>query len=176
MEAAIPIKDDGGPPSPRKGAFLWCRIPAKHPSVDAMAGNPPRPSGTGAASKRRVIDLLFLIYRLEDPFFLPIPAPLRRIRAPIDVTLVGPPEFVYFPAPPEFLIGARTRQDVVVDIRPFLRRRHGHFLEDRIVGIDDAGRTILTASGARHGNGALFLGTGPTFRKDTTPGTREFIC
>ncbi len=110
------------------------------------------------------------------PVFPADPGPLRRIRAPIDVTLVGPPEFVYFPAPPEFLIGARTRQDVVVDIRPFLRRRHGHFLEDRIVGIDDAGRTILTASGARHGNGALFLGTGPTFRKDTTPGTREFIC
>jgi sulfide:quinone oxidoreductase len=126
--------------------------------------------GSGFAS------LFFLIYLLEDPPFLPIPAPLRRMRAPIDVTLVGPPEFVYFPALPEFLIGARTRQDVVVDIRPFLRRRHVHFIEDRIVGIEDAGRTILTASGARHGNDALFLGTGPTFRKDATPGTREFTC
>lgn len=124
--------------------------------------------GSGFAS------LFFLIYLLEDPPFLPIPAPLRRMRAHLDITLVGPPQFVYFPALPEFLIGARTREDVTVDIRPFLQRRHVRFIDDRIAGIEDAGRTIVTASGGRYDNDTLFLGTGPTFRKDEIPGTRAF--
>ncbi|WP_298139976.1 hypothetical protein [Acidiferrobacter sp.] len=125
-------------------------------------------AGSGFAS------LFFLIYLLEDPPFLPLPGPVRRIRSCLDITLIGPHEFVYFPAIPEFLIGARTPRDIVVDIRPFLRRRGIRFLEDRIANITDGGRTVVTAQNISYANDALFLGTGPTFRKDAIPGTREF--
>lgn len=47
--------------------------------------------------------LFFLVYLLEDPPFLPVPASLRRMRPGLDVTLAGPSEFVYFRALPEFL-------------------------------------------------------------------------
>ena len=125
-------------------------------------------AGNGFAS------LFFLMYFLESPAFCAGAGRLRRLWSPIDITLIGTGEFVYFPAIPEFLTGKRTRRDVTVDIRPFLKRRGIHFVDDQITGVENAGRAVRTATGAVYPNDALFLGTGPTFRKDAIAGTREF--
>ena len=122
--------------------------------------------GNGFAS------LFFLMYLLDRRFF-PTPGARRR-RSAMDVTLIGPGDFTYFPAIPEFLTGKRARRDVTVDIRPFLRRRGIRFVEGRVAGVEDGGRAVRTATGATYPNDVLFLGSGPTFRKDDIAGTREF--
>lgn len=36
----------------------------------------------------------------------------------------GNGDFIYFPAIPEFVTGKKHKQDIVIDIRPFLKRRN----------------------------------------------------
>ncbi len=136
---------------------------------------------TSAAAKESVTvvgsgfaSLFFLMYLLDWRFVPTVGARLSRRRSRMDVTLIGPGHFIYFPAIPEFLTGKRTRSDITVDIRPFLRRRGIRFVEDQVAEISDGGRTVRTATGASYHNDTLFLGTGPTFRKDDIAGTREF--
>lgn len=123
-------------------------------------------AGNGFAS------MFFIMNFLDSPVFPPASGFIRRLYSRYTVTVIGTGEFIYFPAIPEFISKKRTRKDITVDIRPFLRRRNIRFIEDRIVGIDDGGRTVITTGGV-YTNDALFLGIGPSFRKDDIPGTRE---
>lgn len=123
-------------------------------------------AGNGFAS------LFFLTYFLDSPVFPFFAGFSRRLYARYDITLIGTGTFVYIPAIPEFLTGKRHTRGITVDIRPFLRRRNIRFIEAHVTGIEDGGRTVVTDRG-RYRNDALFIGTGPSFRKDDIPGTAE---
>ncbi len=123
-------------------------------------------AGNGFAS------LFFISYFLSLPVFPFFAFFLRRIYARYEITVIGNGQFIYFPAIPEFITGKKTRKGITLDIRPYLWRRNIHFINDRIVDIQNNGRTVLTTQG-RYSNDALFIGTGPGFMLDDIPGTRE---
>ncbi len=122
--------------------------------------------GNGFAS------LFFLQYFLALPVALPGFGPLRRRLSRYEITLIGNGRFVYFPSIPEFITGHKGPDDITVDIRPWLRRRGVRFVDDWVTGIEDGGRTVVTAGG-RHENDALFIGAGPEFLLEDIPGTAE---
>lgn len=116
---------------------------------------------------------LFLIqYFLLLPVFPFFAWLFRRIYSRYDITLIGNGEFIYFPAIPEFILRKKTREDVTVDIRPFLNRRNIRFIEGMVTDIQDGGRTVITDAGT-YRNDLLFLGIGPDFLRDDIPGTQE---
>ncbi|MHB1514100.1 MAG: NAD(P)/FAD-dependent oxidoreductase [Acidiferrobacteraceae bacterium] len=124
-------------------------------------------AGNGFAS------LFFIMYFLDSPIFPFFAWCFRRMYSRYDMTVIGNGTFVYFPAIPEFLTHKRNTQCITVDIRSFLGRRNIRLIEDRVIDVQDGGRTVLTEHG-RYANDALFLGIGPSFRKDDLPGTREY--
>ncbi len=114
--------------------------------------------------------LFFAGYFLSLPLFPVVAFFLRRIYSRYDITVIGNGRFIYFPAIPEFIIGKKTGDGITLDIRPWLWRRNIRFVNDRVVDIQDGGRTVLTTRG-RYSNDALFIGIGPAFRVDDIPGT-----
>jgi len=97
----------------------------------------------------------------------------RKKFSPYDVTLIGNGEFIYFPAIPEFITGSKNNREIRVDIRPYLKRRNIHFIDDQVIDIKDGGRTVVTKH-AQYTNDALFVGVGPAFQEDDILGTAEF--
>jgi len=116
---------------------------------------------------------LFLIqYFLLSPVFPFFAGFFRRIYSKYDITLIGNGEFIYFPAIPEFIIGKKSKQGITINIRPFLQRRHIHFIDAMVTDIQDGGRTVITPNGS-YKNDMLFVGIGPAFLKNDIPGTSE---
>jgi len=97
---------------------------------------------------------------------------LRRVYSRYDITVIGNGRFIYFPAIPEFITGKKSTDTISLDIRPWLWRRNIRFIPDRVIDVQDGGRTVVTTEG-RYSNDALFIGTGPAFRYDDIPGTSE---
>ena len=122
--------------------------------------------GNGFAS------LFFIQYLLLSPMYPFFTWFLRRVYSKYDITVIGNGEFIYFPSIPEFITGKKTKKDLSVDIKPFLKRRNIRFIQDHVIDIQDGGRTVITQS-ASYSNDVLFLGIGPAFLKDDIPGTRE---
>ncbi len=81
--------------------------------------------------------------------------------------------FTYFPSIPEFITGKKTRKNVLIDIKPFLKRRNIRFINSIVTDIQDGGRTVITKDGS-YQNDALFLGIGPAFLEEDIPGTKEY--
>ena len=124
-------------------------------------------AGNGFAS------LFFIMYLLDSPIFPFVAALFRRLYSRYDIILIGNGTFVYFPAIPEFLTKKRNKKGITVDIRPFLWRRNIRFIEGQVMELRDGGRTVVTDHGT-YRNDVLFLGIGPTFRKEDIPGTAEY--
>ncbi len=122
--------------------------------------------GNGFAS------LFFIQYFLFSPLFPFFAWFLRRIYSKYDITVIGNGHFIYFPAIPEFITGKKNRKEITVDIKPFLKRRKIHFINEVVTDIQDGGRTVITNTG-RYVNDVLFLGIGPAFLKDDIPGTKK---
>ncbi|VAW90979.1 Sulfide:quinone oxidoreductase, Type VI [hydrothermal vent metagenome] len=117
---------------------------------------------------------LFLIqYFLFMPIFPFFAFFTRRIYSKYDITLIGNGIFTYFPSIPEFITGKKNKRNVLIDIKPFLRRRNIRFVDSMVTEIQDGGRTVITKDG-RYENDALFLGIGPSFLEDDIPGTKEY--
>lgn len=123
--------------------------------------------GNGFAS------LFFIQYFLLLPVFPFFTGLLRKIFSSYEIILVGNGQFIYFPSIPEFLTGKKNKKGVTIDIRPFLKRRNITFINDRVIDIQDGGRTLVTGSGTIK-NDMLFLGIGPGFLKNDIPGTEEY--
>jgi len=123
-------------------------------------------AGNGFAS------LFFVSYFLKFPVIPFFTFFLRRRYSHYEITVIGNGQFTYFPAIPEFITGKKTKKGITIDIRPFLRRRNIHFVDDKVIGIQDGGRTVLTTQ-RRYTNDALFIGTGPGFMHDDISGTQE---
>jgi sulfide:quinone oxidoreductase len=116
---------------------------------------------------------LFLIqYFLTLPMFPFFAYFFRRLYSRYEITVIGNGRFVYFPAIPEFISGKKNKKQMTIDIRPFLRRRNIHFIDDVVTDIHDGGRTVITRN-ASYKNDVLFLGIGPAFLKKDIPGTEE---
>jgi len=116
---------------------------------------------------------LFLIqYFLTLPIFPFFAYFFRRLYSRYEITVIGNGRFVYFPAIPEFISGKKNKKQMTIDIRPFLKRRNIHFIDDVVTGIQDGGRTVITQN-ASYKNDMLFLGIGPAFLKNDIPGTEE---
>jgi len=122
--------------------------------------------GNGFAS------LFFIQYFLAFAFFPFFAYFFRRLYSRYEITLIGNGQFIYFPAIPEFITGKKNKKEMTIDIRPFLKRRNIHFVDDIVVDIQDGGRTVITENN-RYQNDMLFLGIGPAFLKDDIPGTEE---
>lgn len=120
--------------------------------------------GNGFAS------LFFIGYFLSLPVFPIFAFFLRRFYSRYEITVIGNGQFIYFPGIPDFITGRKTKKTITVDIRSWLRRRNIHFVDDRVIDIQDGGRTVLTTQD-RYTNDALFIGTGPAFMVDDIPGT-----
>ena len=120
--------------------------------------------GNGFAS------LFFVGYFLSLSVFPVFAFFLRRVYSRYEITLIGNGRFVYFPAIPEFIVGKKNKDGITVDIRGWLWRRNIRFVDDRVVDIQDGGRTVVTTR-ERFRNDALFIGTGPAFELDDIPGT-----
>ncbi len=117
---------------------------------------------------------LFLIqYFLFMPIFPFFAFFTRRIYSKYDITLIGNGMFTYFPSIPEFITGKKTRKNVLIDIKPFLKRRNIRFINSIVTDIQDGGRTVITKDGS-YQNDALFLGIGPAFLEEDIPGTKEY--
>ncbi|MHB1587690.1 MAG: NAD(P)/FAD-dependent oxidoreductase [Acidiferrobacteraceae bacterium] len=123
--------------------------------------------GNGFAS------LFFIAYFLDSPVCPALCRFVPRIRRSHTITVIGNGTFVYVPSIPELLVGKRTAQDITVHLMPFLQRRGIQFVRGRMTGLRDQGRTVITDIGT-YTNDALFIGTGPSFRKDEIPGTRDY--
>ena len=122
--------------------------------------------GNGFAS------LFFVQYFLTMPVVPFFAFFARRIYSKYDISLIGNGKFIYFPAIPEFIIGAKNPNGITVDIRSFLKRRNIRFINDVVIDIQDKGRTVIAKNGTYYCD-ALFLGIGPSFLKDDIPGTKE---
>jgi len=122
--------------------------------------------GNGFAS------LFFIQYFLVLPVFPIFFWFIRRVYSKHEITVIGNGEFIYFPALPEFITGKKSRKEITIDIKPFLKRRNIRFINSVVTDIRNGGRTIITNSGT-YENDVLFLGIGPAFLKDDIPGTRE---
>lgn len=120
--------------------------------------------GNGFAS------LFFTGYLLLLPVFPVFAFFLRRLYSRYEITVIGNGQFIYFPGIPEFITGKKTKKTITLDIRPYLWRRNIRFVNDRVIDIQDGGRTVLTTQG-RYSNDALFIGTGPAFMVNDIPGT-----
>lgn len=116
---------------------------------------------------------LFLIqYFLTLPIFPFFASFFRRLYSRYEITVIGNGQFVYFPALPEFITGKKNKKQMVVDIRPYLKRRNINFINDIVVDIQDEGRTVITQNDS-YKNDVLFLGIGPAFLKNDIPGTEQ---
>ncbi len=122
--------------------------------------------GNGFAS------LFFIQYFLLLPAFPFFAWLFRRVYSKYDITLIGNGRFTYFPAIPEFITKKKCKENIIIDIRSFLRRRNIHFVDALVTDIRDGGRSVITNNGI-HTNDVLFLGIGPAFLKDDIPGTQE---
>jgi len=122
--------------------------------------------GNGFAS------LFFIQYFLILPMFPFFAYFFRRLYSRYELTVIGNGQFIYFPAIPEFITRKKNKKQMVVDIRPYLRRRNIHFIDDVVVDIQDGGRTVITKN-ASYKNDMLFLGIGPAFLKNDIPGTEQ---
>ncbi|MFK5914490.1 MAG: FAD-dependent oxidoreductase [Woeseiaceae bacterium] len=122
--------------------------------------------GNGFAS------LFFIQYFLALPMFPFFAYFLRRLYSRYEITLIGNGQFVYFPAIPEIINRKKNKKQMLVDIRPYLRRRNINFIDDIVVDIQDEGRTIITRNNI-YKNDVLFLGIGPSFLKNDIPGTEQ---
>ena len=116
---------------------------------------------------------LFLIqYFLLSPLFPFFSGFFRRLYSKYDITLIGNGTFIYFPAIPEFITGKKNKENITIDIRPFLKRRNIQFVNAFVTDIQDGGRTVITKNGS-YKNDMLFLGVGPSFLKNDIAGTKE---
>ncbi|VAW63887.1 Sulfide:quinone oxidoreductase, Type VI [hydrothermal vent metagenome] len=117
---------------------------------------------------------LFLIqYFIFMPVFPVLLFFFRRFIPKYEITLIGNGVFTYFPSIPEFILGTKSRKNVLIDIRPFLKRRNIHFINDMVTAIEDGGRKVITKNGV-YKNDMLFLGIGPSFLEDDIAGTEEY--
>lgn len=116
---------------------------------------------------------LFLIqYFLTLPVFPFFAYFFRRIYSRYEIIVIGNGQFTYFPAIPEIISGKKNKKEMLIDIRPFLKRRNITYIDDMVTDIQDGGRTVITNS-TSYKNDVLFLGLGPSFLKNEIPGTEK---
>lgn len=117
---------------------------------------------------------LFLIqYFLALPVFPFFAYFFRRLYSRYEITVIGNGQFIYFPAIPEMITRKKNKKQMVVDIRPFLKRRNIHFIDDVVIDIRDGGRTVVGQKDS-YKNDVLFMGIGPDFLINDIPGTKEY--
>ena len=99
---------------------------------------------------------------------------LRRRDAQAEITVVAPrAELHYLPGIIWIPSGLRRREDLVIPLGNFLRRKRVHFHAAQASGLRDGGRTLETSAGELT-NDALFIATGGRFLKKL-PGIEHAI-
>jgi len=99
---------------------------------------------------------------------------LRDSGQKIDIDLVTPrAEFVYLPGLIWLPSGIRRADDLRIPLKNFFRRMRVNHIEGEAVGLQDAGRTLLTSAGEIR-NDALLIASGGRFIKKL-PGIQHSI-
>ncbi len=99
---------------------------------------------------------------------------LRKRRGDLEISLIAPrAEFVFLPSLIWIPSGIRQPQDLVIPLHNFFARLRVDFIEAEVIGLKDAGRTVLTDKG-EISNDALVIATGGRFIKKL-PGIEHVI-
>ncbi|MGC9457994.1 MAG: NAD(P)/FAD-dependent oxidoreductase [Halothiobacillaceae bacterium] len=91
---------------------------------------------------------------------------LRKQLPTAELTLVAPrPEFVYYPSLIWMPSGLRKPEDLIVDLRPLLRRLDVQFHEGRVTGLSEDGRRVITEQGEIENDGLIIASGGRFIKK-----------
>lgn len=99
---------------------------------------------------------------------------LRKRSPAARITLVAPkPEFQYFPSLIWVPAGLRRREDILIDIRPLLKRLNVEFHQGRVTAVEDGGRKVVTDTGSVENDGLIIASGGRFIKK--LPGIEHAI-
>ncbi len=99
---------------------------------------------------------------------------LRKRNPAARITLVAPkPEFQYYPSLIWVPAGLRRREDILVDIRPLLKRLNVEFHQGRVTAVENGGRTVVTDTGSVENDGLIIASGGRFIKK--LPGIEHAI-
>ncbi|HFQ16077.1 MAG TPA: NAD(P)/FAD-dependent oxidoreductase [Rhodobacteraceae bacterium] len=92
----------------------------------------------------------------------------RKLRAgdkSLEITLIAPePQLVYLPSLIWLPSGQRAPEDIVIPLDNFFSRNDINFVQGKVEGLEDGGRSVLTSTG-KVANDGLIIGTGGKFIK-----------
>lgn len=99
---------------------------------------------------------------------------LRKADPSAEITLIAPtPEFVYLPGIIWIPSGKRTAADLRIDLTHFFRKQRVNYHQASVIGLEQAGRVVLTDQG-RVENEGLIVASGGRFIKKL-PGIEHSI-
>lgn len=102
---------------------------------------------------------------------------VRKLRAAdreLHIDLIAPrPEFIYYPSTIWIPTGLRQPEEVVIDLQRFLQRMQVHYHPGSAIGLENAGRTVVTDHGTVDNDG-LIIASGGRFLKKL-PGIEHAI-
>lgn len=102
---------------------------------------------------------------------------IRKLRAAdkhLQIDVVAPrPEFVYYPGTIWIPTGLRKPDDLVIPLHDFFQRMRVHYHRAPVTGLQDNGRTVLSAAGEIVNDGLIIASGGRFLRK--LPGIEHSI-
>jgi len=99
---------------------------------------------------------------------------LRALDAECQIDVIAPrAEFVFLPGTIWIPTGLRQPEDLLIDLKSFFQRMKVDFHADRVTGLEDGGRTVVTDSGQVENDG-LIIACGGRFIKKL-PGIEHAI-
>lgn len=91
---------------------------------------------------------------------------LRKKDKTVEITLISPAaELVYMPSLIWVPSGAASKKDIVVPLNNFFKRMRVRHLANKVVGLENEGRTVVLDKGTKIDNDALIIASGGRFIK-----------
>ena len=99
---------------------------------------------------------------------------LRKLDSQVEITVIAPqPVFQFFPSLIWVPAGLRSREDLMIDTRPLLKRLNVEFHAGSVTGIEADGRQVVTDNGSVSNDGLIIASGGRFIKK--LPGIEHAI-
>lgn len=99
---------------------------------------------------------------------------LRKLDSQVEITVIAPqPVFQFFPSLIWVPAGLRSREDLMIDIKPLLKRLNVKFHAGSVTGIEADGRQVVTDNGSVLNDGLIIASGGRFIKK--LPGIEHAI-
>ncbi|MDO9012518.1 MAG: FAD-dependent oxidoreductase [Gallionella sp.] len=99
---------------------------------------------------------------------------LRQLDAGVEITIIAPrPELIFLPSLIWIPSGKRKAEDLRIPLDRFLREQHIRFVAGEATGLENGGRTVLTATGKVENDGLIIASGGRFIKK--LPGIEHAI-